>query len=91
MLGERQSLLKEWLEVDSNPGLPKELRIIRLWAIAQMDYRGEVGELALDALRELVGGTEALTALMFITGWLQGGKMTDQKLFELVSGKPGMV
>lgn len=63
-----------------------ETKLIRLWAIAMIDYRGPAGDRAWDAMRK-VGGVGQTSAIAFLTGWAAAGgaeARKDDRLLELV-------
>ena len=48
--------------------IPRELKIVRLWALAMLNYRQEAGDLAWDAMRKLTD-PDVVTAIAFLTGY----------------------
>jgi len=68
-----------------NANLPKNLKVIRLWALTQLYYRQQEGEEALSYLHELIT-PEGTNALMFISGFLTGKVPTEEQLLKLVPG-----
>ena len=50
-------------------GATKEKKIIMLWLIMQLDYRGPVGEKAVEALKALIPDADIMGAFMQIVGF----------------------
>jgi len=62
----------------------KSTKIIRLWAVAMLNYRQPTGDNAWDAIRGLTDN-DTCTALSFLTGFCSGGGSFDaEKLDGLV-------
>lgn len=72
-------------------GLPISGKVVRLWAIAMLDYRGPAGDLAWQKINDLVG-IEAAQSIAFLTGFNAGAVPTESQLRSLVpqleDGKP---
>ena len=49
--------------------ITREKKIILLWMITQLDYRGPIGEEALEALAEIIPDNETRGALFSIAGF----------------------
>ncbi|MBU1213586.1 MAG: hypothetical protein KJ587_20315 [Alphaproteobacteria bacterium] len=65
---------------------PKITKIIRLWAIAMLNYRQPLGDKALDAMRRLTDA-DATQAIMFLTGFASTTKYEKSQLEELAGIK----
>jgi len=62
-----------------NSNLPKQVKIIRLWALTQLYYRGSVGDKAWDGIRRLTDAPTA-EAIAFLTGFCSTGVTRDSVL-----------
>jgi len=52
--------------------LPKEIKIVRLWAITQINYRQQYGDLALECLHKILDNA-TVSAIFWITGYSFSG------------------
>ena len=66
---------------DSN----KTSKIVRLWAVVQLNYRTPLGDKAWATIGNLTDG-DTVSAIAFLTGWCMGagGCPTREKLMGLV-------
>ena len=60
-----------------------ETKLIRLWAITQLNYRTPLGEKAWTKMRGLTNPA-ATTVISFITGFCMNGTPTEKSLKKLV-------
>jgi len=66
--------VEEIMEAD----IPKQLKLIRLYAVTQLNFRQPLGDDALDAMRSMTDH-DTVSAIMFLGGVCQGA---DQKVWE---------
>lgn len=69
--------------------LPKQIKIIRLWCIAQLNYQGIASERASYYLRVLTD-SETTNAIFFVTGFSYGKPKIDDFLRLLTGGSFGV-
>lgn len=59
------------VDIIARASYPLEIKLAKLWAITQLDYRGEAGDKAFDQISQLVG-PEVSNAIAFLTGFAYG-------------------
>ena len=60
-----------------NANFPKQLKIVRLYALTQLNYQQPLGDKALDGINSLTD-SETTEALVFLCGWSTGDTSSDK-------------